>query len=205
MKSIILIILGIPFFLLAQIKIDLPSELMIHVNDTTMEISVGWIDSLVAEAEEGKIRYKIVQAYGDGREVITSLKIPQILSLKEIARQIVFYYSLMNSDYEREKETVAIYPYFKSIQQRAYITCTYRAGGNYYITVRNWKTVSIPPTPKPEDRYIFNQILKETFDDIQHFGSIPDEIFSKIALRNQLSAQEVKTIYEKTILWQLSN
>lgn len=205
MKSVIIFIIGIPIYLIAQIEIDLPSEVMIHINDTTMELSVGWIDSLVVEAEQGKIRYKIVHAEGDGHQVFTSLKLPQILSLNEIVRQIIFYYSLLSSDMEREKETLAIYPYFNSIQQRAYINCTYRTGGNYFLKVRNWHTVSIPPTPKPEDKFIFNQILNETFGNIQHFGTIPDEIFSKIALRNQLTAQEVRTIYENTILWQLSN
>jgi hypothetical protein len=205
MKSVILFLIAIPIYLLAQIEIDLPSEVMIHINDTTMNLTAGWVDSLLAEAEHGKIRYNIVQAYGNGQQVNTSLKLPQILSLTEITRQIVFYYSLLNSEMEREKESLAIYPYFSSIQQRAFISCSYRSAGNYYFRVRNWQTVSIPPPPKPEDKYIFNQILNETFGKIQHFGSIPDEIFSTIALRNRLSVHEVRTIYEKTILWQLSN
>ena len=205
MKSVIYFLIVIPIFLLAQIEIDLPSEVMIQINDTTMDLTEGWMDSLLAEAEQSKIRYKIVQAYGNGQQVFTSLKLPQILSLNEIARQIVFYYSLLTSDKERKSESLAIYPYFNSIQQPAYISCSYRSRGNYMLTVRNWQTVSIPPSPKPEDKFIFNQILNETFGKIQHFGSIPDEIFSKIALRNRLSAKEVRTIYENTILWQLSN
>jgi len=207
MKKLILLLLCIPFYLQAQLQIDLPSEITIFINDSLFTPSLEWNDTLVIEASSGKIRYRISSPHHDTNTDIieTKIKIPQILSLREVVRQVILYYALLNSEEDRHKERIFIYPYFTSIDQKASISCSYRIAGKYYIYIDHWKTVPIPDKPIPEHKEIFNQIMETSFKGIQLFAEIPpDEVLNEVAKRNNMDPARVIQIYKNVILWQLS-
>jgi len=165
-------------------------------------MSQGWQDSLIDEANSDKIRYKIVGAWGRDTQVTTFIQLPQILSIDQVYRQVVLYYSLIKGEIEREREFLRIYPYFVSPDSKPSLTCYYQSEGQYYFDVKDWEQVVIPPGPTPEERHIFNQIIQASFHGVQSFTDIAEEIFRKIALQNNLSVEYVEKIYKNTILWQ---
>jgi hypothetical protein len=203
MKKIALSLLCLVIFAQAQLKIDLPSEITIFINDSLFTPALEWNDKLVHEAALAKLRYRIAASHGDDQDVVTKIKIPQILSFPEVIRQVILYYSLLTTEQDRQNERILIYPYFKSIDRDAALSCKYQTRGKFYISVKHWHTVPVPPKPSPEDKEIFNQIMETSFKDIQKFGDLPDEIFANVALRNKMTANDVRHIYQKVILWQL--
>jgi hypothetical protein len=203
MKKITLFLLCLVIFAQAQLKIDLPSEITIFINDSLFTPALEWNDKLVHEAASAKLRYRIAASHGDDQDVLTKIKIPQILTFPEVMRQVILYYALLTTEEDRSNERILIYPYFKSIEREAALSCTYQTGGQFYINVKQWHTVPIPPKPSPESKEIFNQIMETSFKDIQNFGDLPDEIFANVALKNKMSANDVRHIYQQVILWQL--
>jgi hypothetical protein len=201
--EIVILFLSLSLFpVLAQMEIHLPSEINLTVNHVPLPLSQGWEDSLIDEAMSDKIRYKIVGAWGNDTQVTTLIQLPQILSINQVYRQVVLYYSLIEDKIEREREYLRIYPYFVSPDSEPSLTCYYRSDGQYYIDVEDWEQVAIPPGPTPEERHIFNQIIQASFHGVQSFTDITEEIFNKIALQNNLSVEYVEKIYINTILWQ---
>jgi hypothetical protein len=193
-----------PLLLQAQLEINLPKDLNIIVDESDLPLSAGWLDSLSDEALSGKIRYKIVGASSIEGKVTTKIHIPQILSLGEVFRQVVLYYSMINNEHERENETLYVYPYFIFIENTPSLMCRYESEANFYFEINNWDRVPIPPQPTLEEKDVFNQVLQASFNNIQKFSSIDEKIFRKIALQNDLSVARVRQIYQNTILWQLA-
>ena len=114
------------------------------------------------------------------------------------------YYALLNNEDDRENEKIMVYPYFASIDNKESIICNYQRSGKYYFKVREWQTIPIPAKPSPEEKEIFNQIMETSFQQVNNFGDIDEDIFRQIANRVRLPAEKVKSIYQNIILWQLS-
>ena len=129
----------------AQPDIDLPGEVQFIVNGSDMLLTSGWIDSLVDDAFAGKICYKIVGASGAESSVTTQIQLPQILTLNEVYRQIVLYYTTLTDDNIREREFLNIYPYFDSTEGDPALSCHYKSEGKYYVEVQRWNQIPVPP------------------------------------------------------------
>lgn len=204
MKGIALMLIFLPVYVAGQLQVNLPREINIYINDSLFTPSVEWNDSLINEAQLSKIRYKIAGFRRDNKLVFTKIKLPQIFKLPQVVRQVVLYYSLLNDEEDREKEEILVYPYFSSINVKDAITCNYRRYGKYYFKVRTWQTIPTPSTPTPEEKEIFNRIMETSFQQVNKFGDIDEEIFQQVAAQNRLSTERVKSIYQNIILWQLS-
>jgi hypothetical protein len=201
--EIIILFLSLPLFpVQAQMEIHIPSEINLTVNHVLLSLSQGWLDSLIDEANSDKIRYKIVGAWGKNTQVITFIQLPQILSLDQVYRQVILYYSMLDGEIEREREFLRIYPYFVSPDSKPSLTCYYQSEGQYDFEVKDWTQVAIPPGPTPEERHIFNQIMQASFNGVQSFTDVSEEIFKKIALQYNLPVEYIEKIYKNTILWQ---
>ena len=109
----------------AQVEIKLPNEILLTVNGSELSLSQSWIDSLVDVASGANIYYKIVGAFRKESSVITVIQIPQILSINEVYRQIVLYYTILSDEESRQRELLNIYPYFESTGKDPAIRCQY--------------------------------------------------------------------------------
>jgi hypothetical protein len=167
-----------------------------------IDFSDLWLDSLIHDAQSGKIVYKIVYANCSNSKITTKIQLPQTLPLDKVYRQIVLYYSLLRNEEDREKEEVQVYPYFTSLASEPNIVCSYKSGGRYFIHIESWIQIPIPRGPGPEERAIFNQIIQVSIQQIQAFSHISDEVFEEIAHLNNMPTNVVKEIYQNTILWQ---
>jgi len=187
----------------AQSDIDLPGEVQFIVNGSDMLLTSGWIDSLVDDAFAGKICYKIVGASRAESSVTTQVQLPQILTLNEVYRQIVLYYTMLPDEDIREREFLNIFPYFESTEGNPALSCQYISEGKYYVEVQRWNQIPVPAQPVIEDREIFNQILQISFHEVQSFGDVSDNVFERVAIKNKLPIERIREIYQNTILWQL--
>ena len=196
------------FFLLyaavgrTQPVIELPRQIVIYVNDTLFTPSDAWYDSLNLDAKNSKICYTIIGTSSTKSMVLTKIQIPQIVSLKQVLRQIVLYYSLISREKDRTKEKVNIYAYFQSIRSAPMLKVAYQSPGVFYIQLRKWERIPAPSSPTPEEKAIFNQVLQMAFEEVQTFSSISESVFKKVALRNSMSVEVVKKIYQNITLWQ---
>ena len=204
-KAFILFIIISSPILKAQDEIKPPHKILLTVNGFELPLTEGWIDSLIDDAFGVKIYYKIVGASRKESLVITEIQIPQILSINEVYRQIVLYYTILPDEDSREREFLNIYPYFESTEEDPALRCQYFSEGKYEMDVDYWHRVPIPDQPVPEDKDIYNQILQISFREVQSLGDISDDIFVKVAIKNGLSLQRVREIYQNTILWQLGD
>ena len=189
----------------AQTGLGLPDKIQLVVNGSEIIPRQSWIDSLVDEANNRKIFYKIISAFRANASVTAQIQIPQIFSLNEVYRQIVLYYSFIREEELREKEFLSVYPYFGSTEEDPAIRCQYISEGRYQIDIEYWNRIPIPDKPKVEDRDIFNQILQISLHEVQSMGDVSDDIFEKVAEKNKLSIERVKIIYQNSILWQLGS
>jgi len=187
----------------SQPSIHIPEEITLVVNGSILPQPSVWTDSLLDNALAGKIYYKIIGANSKGTTVITQVQIPQILSLNDVFRQIIFYYGVLPDEHSREKERLHIFPYFENTGEEPALKCHYTAGGSYHIDVEKWDQVPVPPQPIVEDRDIFNQILQISFQEVQSIGDVSESVFEKVAKQNKLSVERIRDIYQTTILWQL--
>jgi len=186
----------------AQISVELPSSLSVIVNDAPYLVSEGWMDSLIAEAALGKFSFVIVGASSTPRAINTSIQVAQILPLPAVYRQAILYFAMLDSEADREKEKVNIYPYFHDIDGAPFLTVTYEAEGHYTIKLNHWLRLPVPPPPDFAEREVFNQVLQTSFSGVERFSSLSKEIFKKIAHRNNMSVEKVRSVYQNTILWQ---
>ena len=189
----------------SQSGIDLPNKIQIFVNGSEISLTESWIDSLVNDAIERTIFYKIVGAARANSLVTTQVQIPQFFSLKEVYRQVVLYYTFLQDEDTRESEILNIYPYFESTNTKPAIRCRYVSKRKYDIEIEYWHQIPIPDQPRVEDRDIFNQILQISFHEVESIGDVSNDVFEKVAEKNKLPVERVKTIYQNTILWQLGN
>jgi hypothetical protein len=160
---------------------------------------------MVDDAFGGKIYYKIIGASRKESTVITQVQMPQILTLDEVLRQIVLYYTTLPNEDSRENERLNIYPYFEATDADPPLKCQYISEGIYNIDVERWTQIPVPDQPIIEEKDIYNQILQVSFHEVQSFGDISDNVFEKVAIKNKLSVAQVREIYRNTILWQLGN
>ena len=189
----------------AQTSLGLPGKIQLVVNGSEIIPSQSWVDSLVDEANNRKIFYKIISAFRSNSSVITHIQIPQIFFLNEVYRQIVLYYSFLEDEEMREKEFLTVYPYFELKEEDPAIRCQYISEGKYEIEIAYWHRIPIPDKPRVEDRDIFNQILQTSFHEVQSIGDVSDDVFEEVAEKNKLSVERVKLIYQTSILWQLGS
>lgn len=203
LKLLIGFLFLLPFILKAQPDINLPSQFNLIVNDTELYLTCGWVDSLVVEALSAEIRFKIVGASCSDKSVITQIQLPQFLSLSQVYRQIVIYYSLIPEE-DRQKDKLYIYPYFLRDENSPSLECRYNSGGEFDISVFKWEQIPIPSQPDKKQLEIFNKILQVSFHETSSFSGISEELLNKFAQSNDLPAKRVKQIYQNTILWQLS-
>ena len=189
----------------AQTDIKRAGEIQITVNESELPLTPGWIDTMVNDAAGMKIYYKIVGVSRKNYTVTTLLQIPQILSLKEVYEQIVLYYKLLPDEESRVEENLIILPYFESTDRDPALKCQYLSGGKFIIGFKHWNQVPVPEQPIVEHRDIFNQLLQISFNEVHSFGDISEDVFEKVAKKNNLPVEQVKEIYQKTILWQLGS
>jgi len=189
----------------AQNQIVLPTEIKIKANDSDFQLTSGWIDSLVDDAFSGTIHYKIISAKSADNYINTQIQLPQILSVHDILRQIVIYYALLPNNEMREKEILNIYPFFESTEGDPALRCLYMDEGEYDVEIERWIQVPVPSQPIIEDRDIFNQILQTAFKGVQSLGDVPDKVFEQVAIKNNISVERTKIIYQNTILWQIGS
>jgi len=204
-RLLIILVFVFTLSLKAQPDIDLPGEIQFYINGSEMLLTQGWIDSLVDDATSGKICYKIVGAARAESSVTTQIQLPQILSLNDVYKQIVLYYTTLPDEDIREREFLKIFPYFESTKGDPALRCQYKSEGKYYVEFDHWIQIPIPSQPKIEDRDIYNQILQTSFHEVQSFGDVSDQVFEKVAIKNEISVDRIKEIYQNTILWQLGN
>ncbi len=201
----LLLILLFAGTLWAQPEIELPANINLTINESEFFLSTAWIDSLVDDALSGNIHYKIIGAKRSERYILTNVQIPQILTLNEVLRQIVIYYSLIAAETDREKEILNIYPYFNTPEGKSALTAQYISEGHFKIELNRWETVPFPDQPIPEDKDIFNQILQTAFNGTQSLGDVSDTVFEKVAETNNMTIGQVRSIYQKTVLWQIGS
>lgn len=200
MKLIITLLFSISFSLCAQINIKLQSHFEVNVNDSIIEFSNLWFDSLITEANNSKIYYQISGYESSNRISTAKLKIPQTLKLNEIIRQVIFYYSLLESEQEKEKEQVLLFPFFVDITKPEYIKCNY-ANKTFYFKLREWITQPKPLQPTPEEKYIYNQIMKNAIEKTMVFGEVPENSIKEISLLRKKPFNEINEVYKKVTLW----
>ena len=104
MKILFLIFSIVSLPISAQVNIILPDSFQVIINDDLVQFNQTWHDSLKNEAEQNKIHYEIAFRRSNKNSAETKLRIPQTFSFKQAIRQVIIYYSLLNRDFEREKE-----------------------------------------------------------------------------------------------------
>ena len=191
-----------PMMGLTQPVFEFPQQITIYVNDTLYTPSDVWFDSLSQEAQKSKICYVIIGTSSTKSSVLTHIQLPQIISLKQVLRQVVLYYSMIAREKDRIKEKVNIYTYFQSNRSAPMLTVTYSKPGVFKIQLRKWDRIPVPSAPTPEEKAVFNQVLQTAFQEVQTFSSISESVFKKVALRNSISVKVVKNIYQNVTLWQ---
>jgi len=188
----------------AQPTVQLPKELNIAVNDISFMPADSWVDSLIDQAHNLDIKYEIVNTIHSGLHVTTKIRMPQVLTFPAVLHQIVIYYALLSDEPSRVQETLLVYPYFYALRNKPVVICTYSEAGIYEITDLNWKTIPVPPAPGPEEKYIYNQIIEITLENLDIIDDIPDMVFEQVAAENKRSVSEIKTIYQNIQLWQMA-
>ena len=202
LKYLTVFLFFIPVCLNSQLVINLPSTIEIYIAKNRLPLSTGWFDSLRKESTAGKIHYKITSIEATEHQARVRLSIPQVFSLPRVIYQVIFYYSLLSTENDRIRDKLLIYPYFSDIAGQPHITCTYQPGGKFYFTLSQWTVVPVPPAPDLQQRNIFNQILADLLENYQIMEGENQEVLQNIAEINKMPVDEVKKIYENTILWQ---
>lgn len=198
------LILFIPLLLMAQISIDLPSEITVSINGEKLQLTSGWRDSLLAEADKGYLKYEIISAYRFNSQIETRINIPQFFSLPQVYRQIIFYYAMLSDEKARVSERIQVYPFFAPISETALISCLYNSPGKYELTVDHWPTSAIPGPPSPEEKYLYNQLIESVMNEIPESGDIPEDIFEKVARENGIPPGRLREIYQNVKLWYMA-
>jgi len=190
-----------PTGLSAQPEIKLPGELNIHINKNLYEPTTGWLDTLVDQARNYRIKYEIVNSTQTNALVTTKIRIPQVLPLSSVLQQIILYYAILSDEDSKEKELLQIYPYFSPLQLAPAINCVYSSSKGYMISVDSWKPVPVPPAPGPVEKFIHNQVIEKALANPDIIDDIPDEIFQAVARENNRTVAEVRSIYENVRFW----
>jgi len=200
----IVIILFLYINLSAQSLVELPQKITLIIDDKKFDYNESWLDSLANEAINQRFCFKIAGVSSTKRFTTSHIQLPQILSLREIYRQIILYYALIPAENLRKKEKVLVFPYFKSRHGDPSLIARYKEEGTFEIEVLNWGQVPVPTVPGHRDMRVFNQVLHISFKDIQSFSDLSEDIFEEVAILNHLTNRQVMNIYKNTTLWQYS-
>ena len=183
---------------------DNRSQINVYLNNKPLTISPSWIDSIASIPATELIRYKITGAHGDGHSVTTRIRIPQVLPIGDVVKQIILYYQMLDDSEARLNEELFIFPYFTEPEDPPSLRATFRNSSTIYIELKEWRTIKRPAAPNPIERDIYNQIIEDSFDKVQEYEKIPDETFKKVARENNISHDRVIQIYKNVIMWQLT-
>lgn len=203
MQKTIYLLFYFTFFISAQITISVEEDFNVFLNDSSIELSPSWLDSLKHEARHGKIHYQIAGYKTSKRSISTKLRLPQILTLNQVLRQTILYYSLLETEKEKEKEILFIYPFFSNDSEQEFIRCKYLKS-TYYFYVNRWEVLPKPSQPTPEEKFIYNQILKNAMQNTMIFGELSEDIFKEVSILQNKPTSEIHRIYEKVVLWNAS-
>ena len=184
----------------AQIDITLQDSFKVFINKSEITLNQSWYDSLKSEANLNKLHYQIAGYKTSSQSSTAKLRIPQILTFNQVIRQVIFYYSLLNTDSEREKEKVMVYPLFIDVEEPEFVSCNY-SNNTYYFHINKWETITNPSAPTPEDKFIYNQIMNSVLQDTLMFEEIPENAFEEVSLQQNKSIDEIYKIYKKVVLW----
>ncbi len=199
-----IILLWFPPGIFAQLEIQLPVELHILVNDTVFEPPESWTDSLLSEAQNGYIKYEIVSSWRTFNEIQTKIRVPQFFDFRQVIRQIILYYGLLNDEGARRRERLLIYPFFSELSKDPAAKCRYIKDGWYQITFNSWERIDVPHAPGPEAIYLYNQLLESSKQEFADRDGISEEVLGKVAAEHNMSANQLLQIYEAVKLWRLS-
>ena len=200
MKKLILFIISIYLPISAQFRISIPDSFGIIINDKKIEFSKPWYDSLKFEAKHNKMHYQLASYHSFKYTALAKLRIPQTLSFKQVLRQVIFYYGLLDNERQREKEKVLIYPFFSDTDDHESIRCKF-LDNNFYFHLNNWRTVSFPLEPTLEEKFIYNQILENAMQNTLLFAELPKDAIKKVSNDQNMTIEEVHKIYKKIVLW----
>lgn len=201
MKTAIFIILFASLPSLAQINLILPESLRVVVNDELFPVNKTWYDSLRSEAEHNNMHYHLAAYHRlNNRTVISKLKIPQTFFFSKVIRQVIFYYSFLGSNHERQKETVLVYPYFEDIDEPEYIKCNY-SDNTFNFQLKYWRRESPPSPPTPEEKFIYNLILENSIQNTSVLEEVPEEALQDVSRDKNKKYDEIYQIYKKCVLW----
>ncbi len=193
-----------PGMIFSQPEVSLPREINIMIDDYVFDPSETWTDSLISEARAGYLRYEIISTYRGSNQIQTKIRVPQFLTFKQVIRQVVFYYGMLDNEDARKCEKLLIYPFFCDIEDTPAARCTYIKEGWHKFEVNYWKTVDVPNTPGPENKFIYNQLIDSAMTELGDRDGISEIIFIKIAAENNISVDDLHKIYEEVKLWQLA-
>ncbi len=200
MKNYVVIFFCLTYSIFAQFDITIQDSFEVVVNDSSADLNQLWYDSLKSEANQSKIYYQI-SGYETSKHASTAkIKIPQTLTLKQIMRQVIFYYSMLSDEKEREKEKLLLYPFFTDISEPEYLNCSY-SKNTYYFQLKKWKTIPTPSQPTPEEKFIYNQIMKSAMQNTLDFEELPEGAIKEASLFHNKPINEIYEIYKKVALW----
>lgn len=205
LAKFVLFVIFLPVLVCSQISVKLPSELVLIVNGKEHTPTENWTDSLLAEADNGNLKYEIVSAYRYGSRIETKLYIPPFYDSSRVFRQIIFYYAMLGDDKLRESEHVLVYPYYADSNDTPWMLCNYKANGRFNIQVNRWNPSPPPAAPTPEEKYIYNEIIQCLLEFTPEAGEIPQTVFNKVAEENNLSGERTREIYQNVKLWHLAD
>ena len=204
----IVIVISLCFFcpgmIFSQPEVSLPGEINILIDNYVFDPSESWTDSLISEARTGYLRYEIVSTCRGLNQIQTKIRVPQFFTFKQVIRQIVLYYGLLNDEDARKCEKLLIYPFFCNIEDTSAAQCIYVKEGWYKFEVNYWNIVDVPNAPGPENKFLYNQLIESSMADFGDRDGISEKILKKIAAENNISVDELQKIYEEVKLWQLA-
>lgn len=203
MKINLFFCLFLPAILFGQIEIKLPENVQVQVDDLSLHFNEDWFDSLHYEADQNIFLYRIATCLKRNYKITTKIQLPQTLKINQVIRQVILYYSLLDTEKEKIKENLWIYPLFQDLNNSASIKCSY-ADNIYNFKIINWETIPVPAEPTPEEKHLYNQILKTKMEQHLNFKSSSKVLFQEFAQISSIPVKKVERVYQKVYLWKNS-
>jgi hypothetical protein len=200
MNNILIFFSFLTSLVFAEIQSSIQNEIKVVVNDSILEFSQAWYDSLIIESSQNNLCYQISGYQTSKVSTTAKLKVPQTLKLSQIIRQVIIYYNMLQNENERRKEKLLLYPFFSDLSKPEFIKCYY-SDNTYYFVVQKWEKIPSPSQPTPEERYIYNEILKNALQNTLEFGELSEDVFEEVSINQEKSIDEIHKIYEKVVLW----
>ena len=122
MKKTILFVIFISFHLSAEFTISIPDSFRIIINNEIIQFNQSWYDSLKSEAKQNIIHYQLAGYHSYNHTAFAKLRIPQTLSFKQVIKQVIFYYGLLDNETEREKIKIRVFSSYSESSKPWYVT-----------------------------------------------------------------------------------